>query len=130
RVGRVRHRPRVPLLHAHAGRADTARPRDVEVAARDGCHRPAARPATPQGLRTRAMSRLRRLLRPRKDEDFAREVEAHLAMEIEDQIARGVSPEEARAAALRAFGNPTRAREDFRERSPWFRVDTLWQDVQ
>src|SRR5690606_28898760 len=57
-------------------------------------------------------------------------VEAHLAMEIEDQIARGVSPEEARAAALRAFGNPTRAREDFRERSPWFRVDTLWQDVQ
>ena len=61
-----------------------------------------------------------RFLRRRSDDEFAREVETHLAIEIEEQIARGVPPDQARAAAVRAFGNPTRVREDFRERSPWF----------
>ena len=71
-----------------------------------------------------------RFLRRRSDDEFAREVETHLAIEIEEQIARGVPPDQARAAAGRAFGNPTRVREDFRERSPWFAIDTLLQDVR
>ena len=71
-----------------------------------------------------------RFLRRRSDDEFAREVETHLAMEIEEQIGRGVPPDQARAAAVRAFGNPTRVREDFRERSPWFALDVLLQDVR
>jgi len=71
-----------------------------------------------------------RFLRRRSDEDFAREIDAHVALEIDEQIARGVQPDEARAAAQRALGNATRLREDFHERSPWFAFDTLQQDVR
>jgi predicted permease len=52
------------------------------------------------------------LLRRRWDEERAREIEAHLAHEIEDNIARGLPPAAARAAAYRKFGNPTFFREE------------------
>jgi hypothetical protein len=52
------------------------------------------------------------LLRRRWDEERAREIEAHLAHEIEDNIARGLPPAAARAAAYRKFGNPTFYREE------------------
>jgi hypothetical protein len=42
------------------------------------------------------------LLRRRWDEERAREIEAHLAHEIEDNIARGLPPAAARAAAYRS----------------------------
>jgi predicted permease len=47
-----------------------------------------------------------------KDDDVAREIRAHLELEAEERIADGASPEEARHAAHRAFGNVTRIRED------------------
>ena len=37
------------------------------------------------------------------------ELQFHLDQQIKENIARGLAPEEARYAALRAFGNPTRA---------------------
>ena len=49
----------------------------------------------------------RRSRRP-TDEEFAAEIEAHLAHEIDDRVDRGSPPDEARHAALRAFGNVTR----------------------
>src|SRR5687767_14689421 len=52
---------------------------------------------------------------PRSDEDFSREVEAHLQHETDRLIADGVSPEEARRAARRAFGNVARVSERFYE---------------
>jgi putative ABC transport system permease protein len=42
------------------------------------------------------------------------EIRAYLEHETEDNIARGMSPEAARQAALRKFGNVTRVREDTR----------------
>ena len=51
--------------------------------------------------------------RRRSDEDFAAEINAHLANETERLIAEGLSPEEARAAALRHFGSVTRTRARF-----------------
>src|SRR5579862_9174372 len=47
-------------------------------------------------------------------QDFDRELESHLALESEDQQAEGLSPENARYAARRAFGNTTLIQEDVR----------------
>ncbi len=46
------------------------------------------------------------------DEERAREVKAHIAHEIDDNLARGMNQEEARRAAYIKFGNPTRVREE------------------
>jgi hypothetical protein len=42
-----------------------------------------------------------------KDADLERELQSDLELEEEEQRERGLSPEEARYAARRAFGNPT-----------------------
>ena len=49
--------------------------------------------------------------RRRSDEDFVEEIRANIAIDTDRFIAEGMSPEEARRAALRAFGNVTRAQE-------------------
>lgn len=54
----------------------------------------------------------RRLKNPAQD--FDRELESHLALESEDQQTEGRSPEDARYAARRAFGNTTIVTEDVR----------------
>lgn len=56
--------------------------------------------------------------RPRRaDEEITEEIRAHLAIAIEERIAEGLDPEEARYAALREFGNVTLATEA--TRSVW-----------
>ncbi|WP_263415974.1 ABC transporter permease [Terriglobus albidus] len=47
----------------------------------------------------------------KRDADLERELSSDLELEVEEQRERGLSPEEARLAALRAFGNPTLIRE-------------------
>jgi predicted permease len=47
----------------------------------------------------------------KRDADLERELNSDLELEVEEQRERGLSPEEARLAALRAFGNPTLIRE-------------------
>ena len=71
-----------------------------------------------------------RRFRRSSDEEFAAEIEAHLAHEADERIEQGLTPEAARYAALRAFGNVTRHLERFRERSPWFWLETLAQDLR
>src|SRR3982751_3981860 len=66
----------------------------------------------------------------RTDDDFSAEIQAHLEHEIDRLVADGVSPREARAAALRAFGSPTRTREQFYERSRWMWLEQFGQDVR
>ncbi len=60
------------------------------------------------------MSRWARFLsrRERMMEDLDQEIREHIERETEDNIARGMSPEEARYAALRKFGNVTQVKED------------------
>ena len=73
---------------------------------------------------------VRRLDRRRAEEDLEEEIRAHLELEIEQNVGAGMSPEEARRAALRAFGNVSLSKED--SRAVWsFRVlETLWQDLR
>jgi len=68
--------------------------------------------------------------RKRKLDDFSAEIEAHLWLEIERLQEQGLSYEEARAAAYRAFGNVTKAQERFYESGRWLRWDHFWQDVR
>jgi putative ABC transport system permease protein len=68
--------------------------------------------------------------RRRQPPDFDAEIDAHLAIEAERLQAEGLSPEEARAAALRAFGSVTRVRERFHDARPNIAVERLWLDLR
>jgi ABC-type antimicrobial peptide transport system permease subunit len=67
--------------------------------------------------------------RERRGRDLARELDAYLEDEIEDQIAAGRPAEEARTMAMRKLGNVTRIREQEYERNSLVRLETLWKDV-
>jgi len=68
--------------------------------------------------------------RRRSDEDFAAEVEAHLALETDRLIAEGVAPRDAAAQARRAFGNVTVTRERFFLRGPRRLLEQVRQDLR
>src|SRR5580704_1549067 len=66
----------------------------------------------------------------RKQRDFSAEIEAHLQLEADQLRADGLTPDEANAAARRAFGNRTQAEERFYESQRWMFFDTLVRDVR
>jgi len=68
--------------------------------------------------------------RERWDAERARELEAHIALETDENIARGMRPQDARDAAHRKLGNGTKIREEiFRMNSVGW-LDSLWQDLR
>jgi putative ABC transport system permease protein len=67
--------------------------------------------------------------RRRGEDDFRAEIDAHVAQETESLLDDGVDPAEARAAALRRFGNVTAARERFYESGRTLWLDDLRMDV-
>src|SRR5207248_9923866 len=71
------------------------------------------------------MRRSKRLL-----EELDADIREHIERETQDNIERGMSPEEARYAAMRKFGNVMRVKEETREVwcSTW--LDELWQDLR
>jgi predicted permease len=66
--------------------------------------------------------------RARQDADLDRELRSHLDLEAEEQQETGMSSEEARYAAHRAFGNTTLVAEDVREMWGWTWLERLIQD--
>jgi predicted permease len=66
----------------------------------------------------------------RSDEDFADEIQSHLANETDRLVEEGMSPDEARTAAHRAFGNTTRARETFHESRRLVILEQFVQDLR
>src|SRR3990170_3616412 len=66
----------------------------------------------------------------RTDEDFSREIEAHLALEADQVAAEGQSPDAARDAARRTFGNAALAQERFHESNHWMWLEQLVQDLR
>ncbi len=63
-------------------------------------------------------------------EELDEEIRDHIEIETRDNIGRGMSPEEARYAALRKFGNVTRVKEDTREVLSIVWLEQLFQDVR
>ncbi len=81
------------------------------------------------------MSRLSRRIRAffgkrALDADLDAELAAHLDMAIEDNLARGLSPEEARRVALMGIGGMQQAREKHREVRGLMTLDILGQDIR
>ena len=68
--------------------------------------------------------------RNRKLEDFISEIDAHLQLEVDRWRDLGLSEEDARAAARRAFGNVALTQERFYEQQRWNWWDHLRQDVR
>jgi predicted permease len=68
--------------------------------------------------------------RKRMMEDLDRDIREHIAMETRENIERGMSPEEARYAALRKFGNVTRVKEETREVWSFLWLEQLFQDIR
>jgi putative ABC transport system permease protein len=64
------------------------------------------------------------------DEERKRELEAYVREDTDDNIARGMSPEEARYAAYRKLGNITLIREEIYHMNSlgWF--ESFWQDTR
>ncbi len=77
------------------------------------------------------LAKLGALFRRQKPvDDLAEEIHAHLAMEEQDNLERGMAPDEAHYAALRRFGNVILAQERSREMWGWNSLETLGQDIR
>jgi predicted permease len=68
--------------------------------------------------------------RKRMMADLDQDIRDHVERETQDNIERGMSPEEARYAALRRFGNVTRVKEDTREVWSFGWLEQLEQDLR
>src|SRR3954452_3472575 len=64
------------------------------------------------------------------DRERTAEIEAYLEMETADNIARGMDPMEAAAAARRKFGNPAHIREEIFQMNTISWIESLWQDLR
>jgi len=66
----------------------------------------------------------------RRDADLERELRSDLELEEEEQRERGLSAEEARYAALRAFGNPSLVKEQTWEAWGGARLERVLRDLR
>ena len=75
--------------------------------------------------------RLKNLWRRQAQEaELDAELQFHIEAEAEEQIARGLSADDARQAARRSLGNIALAKEDARAVWSWGPVERLLQDVR
>ena len=71
------------------------------------------------------MTRRKRML-----EELDQDIRDHIERETQDNIERGMSPEEARYAAMRKFGNVTRVKEETRAVWTFVWLEQLAQDIR
>jgi hypothetical protein len=64
------------------------------------------------------------------DRDLDEELRAHLDILIEEKVSSGMSPAEARRAALLEFGGVEQTKEQVRASRTGFLLETLWQDLR
>jgi macrolide transport system ATP-binding/permease protein len=66
----------------------------------------------------------------RRKSDLTEEIESHLKMAIADRVARGQSPTDARAEAMREFGNIPLVADVTRDQWRWLRLELFMQDLR
>src|SRR5215813_10816855 len=66
----------------------------------------------------------------RPDSELTEELEAHLAMHIEDNMRSGMDPVEARRQALVKLGGVAQTREQYRDRNRLPPIETFFQDLR
>src|ERR1700682_2726968 len=64
------------------------------------------------------------------DEERSRELDTYLQIETDENIARGMPPDQARSAARKKLGNPTLVREEIYRMNSIGYLETFWQDVR
>jgi putative ABC transport system permease protein len=64
------------------------------------------------------------------DDELAEEMRSHIDLLKTEYLERGMSPEEAEAAARRHFGNATLTRERAKEAWQFPALETVWQDLR
>ncbi len=87
--------------------------------------------ATKSGLVQSLLSRCAAVFRRKRlNEDLDEELRAHIDFAIEDNLRSGLSEQEARRAAMLAFGGVSQTKERYRVQRelPW--IETLLQDVR
>src|ERR1700756_572420 len=78
---------------------------------------------------TQLMMRLRMLVaRRRAPARLDDELRLHVERQVGENLAAGMSPEEARYAAMRAFGNPALVRDQARATWNWVWLESLARD--
>lgn len=76
-------------------------------------------------------ARLRGLLeRKRLERELDDEVQFHLQMQFDDNVARGMTPAEARHAAMRSFGGQEGMKETYREQRTFALIESTAQDLR
>jgi len=68
--------------------------------------------------------------RERMMKDLEEDIREHIETETQDNIARGMPPEEAHYAAIRKFGNVMRVEEDTRDVWSFVWLEQFWQDIR
>jgi len=68
--------------------------------------------------------------RARVDRDIADELQSHIDLRIEANVAAGMSPDEARRDALLRFGNPTATRERVTSADAALGLSSFWRDIR
>jgi putative ABC transport system permease protein len=77
------------------------------------------------------MNRIRSVFRRRRFEsDLDEELQFHIETKMQENIAAGMAPEQARSAAKRAFGNTVLVRESARGAWGFGSAERLWQDTR
>ena len=76
------------------------------------------------------MSLKRFFKRSHADADLEKELESHLAHEIDDNVARGMTEEEARRQAYLKLGNPLRIRDAVWETNHLAWLEDTWRDLR
>jgi hypothetical protein len=65
-----------------------------------------------------------------EDSELSEELQSHLAHEIDDNLARGMSPEEARRVAYVKLGDPLRIRDRVWETNRLGWIEDIWRDLR
>jgi putative ABC transport system permease protein len=74
---------------------------------------------------------LKRFFRRKKwDEERALELRSHMEIEADENVSRGMLPDEARYAANRKLGNATQIREEIFHMNSMAFLETMWQDLR
>ena len=71
-----------------------------------------------------------RWLRWRSHAEMDEEIDAHLDLQVQTHLDRGLTLDEARRAARREFGNPAVVKQQARENDPLFHVESFFTDVR
>ena len=69
-------------------------------------------------------------LKRRREQELDDEIQSHLDMQIEEYVRQGMSPDEAKYAALRSFGGLDQMKEKYRDRRSLPLVETTLQDLR